>query len=173
MAEGVGVNLLVTGRPGVGKTTLVEAVVASLPGATGFFTREMRERGARLGFSIHTLDGQTAVLAHVQLRTGPRVGRYRVDLGNLEAVAVPAIAPRPGVRLIVVDEIGRMECLSRRFCDAVREALDSPTPLLATIAREGGGFIAEVRRRPDVTLLAVTPETREVLQARILGDLGL
>jgi len=87
-------------------------------------------------------------------------------------VAVPTLAARPGVRLIVVDEIGKMESLSNRFADAVRTALDSPVPLLGTIARSGAGLIAEVRRRPDVTLVEVTLENRDGLPAKIAGMLG-
>src|SRR5207244_9636212 len=85
------VNLLVTGRPGSGKTTVIERVVASLPNgaATGFFTREVRERGVRRGFTIQTLDGRTAVLADVGAGA-PRVGRYRVRLDGRDAVGVPA-----------------------------------------------------------------------------------
>jgi len=168
------VNLLVTGRPGSGKTTVVERIVASLPRAvaTGFFTREARERGMRRGFTMETLDGRTAVLADVG-GDGPRVGRYRVRIRELEAVGVPALGLRPGVRLIVVDEIGRMECLSQRFCDAVRQALDAPTPVLGTIACQGHGFIGEVRGRADVTIVEVTAENRDHLPATILATLGL
>ena len=167
-------NLLVTGRPGSGKTTVVERVVASLPRgtATGFFTREVRARGARRGFTIQALDGRTAVLADVG-GDGPRVGRYRVRLDGLEAVGVPALAPGPGVRLIVVDEIGKMECLSRGFCDAVRQALGSRIPVLGTIAGQGGGFIAEVRRRADVQILEVTPRNRDELPRTIAATLAL
>jgi nucleoside-triphosphatase len=168
-------NVLLSGRPGCGKTTIVEAVLAALPlgAAAGFITREIRERGVRRGFAIRTLDGRTAVLASVGLPEGPRVGRYRVDVRALEAVAVPALSPGPGVRLVVVDEIGKMECLSGRFCAAVRQALEAPLPLLATIARQGGGFIAEVRRREDVTLLEVTRENREAWAGRVLAALAL
>ena len=167
-------NLLITGPPGIGKTTVLERVVASLPPAvaTGFLTRELRERGVRHGFAVETLDGHTAVLASVRSDTGPRVGRYRVRVAALDAVAVPTLAARPGVRLIVVDEIGKMESLSNRFADAVRTALDSPVPLLGTIARSGAGLIAEVRRRPDVTLVEVTLENRDGLPAKIAGMLG-
>ncbi|TMA45828.1 MAG: NTPase [Deltaproteobacteria bacterium] len=168
------VHLLVTGRPGSGKTTVVERVVASLPkgAASGFFTREVRERGVRRGFTIQTLDGRTAVLADVRAGA-PRVGRYRVRLDGLEAVGVPALARRPGVRLIVVDEIGKMECLSRPFCDAVREALGSRMPVLGTIACQGGGFVAEVRRRADVRMVEVTPRNRDDLPRTIVATLGL
>jgi nucleoside-triphosphatase len=169
------VNLLVTGRPGIGKTTVIERVVASLaPGtATGFFTRETRTGGTRDGFVIETLEGRRATLASVRLRAGPRVGRYRVRPASLDEVAVPALRLRPGVRLVVVDEIGRMECLSSGFCDAVREALDGPTPVLGTIARRGGGFIAEVRARRDVTLVEVTAENRDGLPARLRAMLPI
>ena len=168
-------NLLITGRPGIGKTTVVERVVARLPAgaATGFYTREERERGVRRGFAIHTLDGRTAILARVGRGRGPTVGRYHVQVESVDAVGVPALAPRPGVRLVVVDEIGRMECLSAPFCDAVRAALDSGVALLGTVARQGGGFIAEVRRRPDVTLLEVTATNRDTLPARIAELLGI
>jgi nucleoside-triphosphatase len=169
------VNLLLTGRPGIGKTTVVERVVASLPAgsASGFFTRELRERGVRHGFAIETLDGETAVLASTRFRGGPRVGRYRVDVAALDRIGVPTIARRAGIHLVVVDEIGKMECLSARFREAVRQALDASTSVLATVAESGGGFIAEVRRRPDVTLLVLSPAERDTLPARLVGMLGI
>jgi nucleoside-triphosphatase len=168
-------HLLITGPPGIGKTTVLERVVAFLPpaAATGFLTRELRVRGVRQGFVIETLDGRSALLASVRLDAGPRVGRYRVRVAALDAVAVPALAARPGVRLVVVDEIGKMESLSPRFAAAVRAALDSSLPVLGTIARSGGALIAEVRRRPDVMLVDVTLENRDGLPAKIAGMLGL
>ena len=167
-------NLLITGPPGIGKTTVLERVIACLPpaAATGFVTRELRARGVRQGFVIETLDGRSALLASVRFDAGPRVGRYRVHLAALDTVAVPALAARPGVRLVVVDEIGKMESLSPRFAAAVRAALDSPVPVLGTIGRSGGALIAEVRRRPDVTLVDVTLENRDALPAKIAGMLG-
>lgn len=167
-------NLLITGRPGIGKTTVIERLVERLaPGtATGFFTRELREHGERGGFVIHTLGGRTATLARVG-GAGPAVGRYRVRPEALDAVAVPALVPGPDVRLVVVDEIGKMECLSPRFCEAVRVALDGPVPVVGTIARGGSGFVAEVRRRPDVTIVEVTHENRDRLPAEIAARLGV
>jgi len=168
-------NLLITGRPGIGKTTVVERVVARLPAgaATGFWTREERVGGVRRGFAIQTLDGRAAVLARAGRGAGPVVGRYCVLVENLDAVGVPALAPRGGVRLVVVDEIGKMECLSDAFCNAVRVALDSAVPVLGTVARSGGGFIAEVRARRDVTLLEVTAANRDALPGRIAALLGV
>jgi nucleoside-triphosphatase len=167
-------NVLITGRPGIGKTTVVERVVARLPAgaATGFVTRERRAGSGRTGFEVRTLDGERAILASLR-GDGPRVGRYRVRLAALDEVAVPSLAARPGARLVVVDEIGKMECLSARFRDAVQTALDRPIAVLGTIARAGGGFIEEIRRRPDVTLVEVTHGNRDALPDRIAGLLGV
>src|SRR6266496_2303557 len=60
-------RILVTGPPGIGKTTLVRRVVERLHGKrlTGFYTEELRGRGGRTGFRIVTLDGREARLATV------------------------------------------------------------------------------------------------------------
>ena len=61
--------LLLTGSPGVGKTTVIRRVAAELPGwhARGFTTEEIRVGGRRTGFGLETLDGRAETLAHVDL----------------------------------------------------------------------------------------------------------
>jgi nucleoside-triphosphatase len=80
-------------------------------------------------------------MAHVDLPGPPRVGRYGVDVAAIDAVVDEVLAPRAGVDLHLVDEIGKMECLSPRFVRAMRALLDSGAPVVATIALRGG-FIA-------------------------------
>ena len=129
-------NLLLTGRPGVGKTTLVRRVLEELNDvpATGFYTVEIRAGGRRLGFRAVTLDGQEAILAHVDIRSRHRVSRYGVDVAAFERVALPSLIPGLPTCLVVIDEIGKMECFSAAFRQAVLRILDADTPLLATIA---------------------------------------
>src|SRR5512143_2930794 len=88
-----GVKVLVSGMPGCGKTTLVERLLVRLKDvkAGGFFTREIREKGERKGFRIITLDKREGVLAHVDMKGGLKVGRYVVNLEDLETVGVDSI----------------------------------------------------------------------------------
>jgi nucleoside-triphosphatase len=163
--------LLLTGLPGVGKTTLVRRVAARLDDlrVAGFTTEEIREGGRRLGFRIVDFEGRGRIMAHVDLPGPARVGRYGVDVLAIEDVAAASLAPDAAVDLYVVDEIGKMECLSDGFVTAMRALLRSDRRLLATIARKGGGFIAEVKRRGDAELWEVTARSRELLPEGVLA----
>jgi nucleoside-triphosphatase len=155
----------VTGLPGTGKTTLIRKVLEMLPAevaASGFFTAEIRESDERVGFTINTLDGRSGVLSHIRIGGAARVGRYGVDVKGFEGLVLPLLE-RGRAGLYVIDEIGKMECLSGVFCDTVRVLLDSGAPVLGTVALKGGGFIAEVKARDDVALYEVTLKNRDRL----------
>jgi len=163
-------RILLTGPPRCGKTTVVQKVAAHWPGrAAGFYTREVRRHGRRLGFEIVTLAGETALLSHVDFPGPHRVGNYGVSLDNFHRVALPALEFRPGIDLIVVDEVGKMECLSDRFVAAVERLWRQPVPLLITVAEKGGSLIAALKARSDKLLITVTPANRDGLPGQILA----
>ncbi len=161
-----GLNLLITGKPGVGKTTLVECIVRELRASlrvAGFTTTEVRDRaGERLGFDIVTVDGKQGELARVGLKSPLRVGRYGVNLEGFDRVAIPELARRD-LDLIVIDEIGKMECCSGRFRRAVEDALDAPMNVLATIGMSHLLFFQAIRARPDIELITLTERNRDAL----------
>ena len=162
---------LLTGTPGVGKTTLIRKLVARLPtqSMAGFYTREIRSGKKRCGFELLGLDGRRGILAHVDLKCQQRVGRYGVDTAGFEAFLQELDLLHPRVALVVIDEIGKMELFSTRFQALVRRVLDSDKSLLASVARHGGGLIREIKQRPDVHLVEVTLHNRNHLKA-ILTD---
>jgi len=163
--------LLLSGVPDVGKSTVLRKVKQLLGQSPlrGFLTEEVRNaRGQRLGFQIESFDGRTARLADVSSRSPHRIGRYGVDVAALERVAVPALALDERA-VYLVDEIGKMECLSSTFVKAVVRLLDSRRPLVATVAQRGAGFIVDIKRHPNAELWQVTRENRDDLPARIVS----
>jgi nucleoside-triphosphatase len=164
-------KLFVTGDPGCGKTTLIRSVVKRLAGSvpmTGFYTEEIREQGRRRGFRGTTLDGRSFVLADRDSPSDFRVGPYGVEVAQLEAIGLPALEPRAGTRLIVLDEVGKMELLSERYRKRVEQLLAGDTPLLGTVASHGVGFVKRIRRDPRVTLLRMRREAYEATLGEVL-----
>jgi nucleoside-triphosphatase len=155
--------LLLTGAPGTGKTTIIrEAFHASKAKAGGFYTQEIRQGGARLGFEIITLDGHRAILAHADFRGPQRVGKYGVDVAALDRVAVPAIDG--GMRecdIVMVDEIGKMELLSPAFRDVLIQVLDSGKRLLGTIMLQPHPFADQIKRDRRIQVVLLTKTNRQ------------
>ena len=168
-SSGVSQRVLLTGRPGSGKTTLIKRVLNELPQRFGgFYTEEIRAHGSRVGFKVVALEGSEAVFAHVDFTTPARLGKYGLDLSALEAVGVNAIREAvQAERFIVIDEIGPMELRSVVFREAVDDALDSELPLLATIFLRSLPFTDAIKSRPDVVLIEVRPDNRERLVSQL------
>ena len=156
-------NILITGPPRSGKSTLIEKVVKKVKKpATGFFTRELRDKGKRVGFLIETLDGKTGLLAHQDIKSSYRVGKYGVDLTDLDQIAVPSMLPSTVDQLIVVDEIGKMECFSRLFRETLLRVIASENQLIGSIAIRGDRFIQTIKDRDDVILVFITQTSRDL-----------
>jgi len=167
-------KLLLTGPPGVGKTTVVHKVLSGITiKAGGFYTQEIREGGRRVGFALKTLDGDEGVLAHIDYQGRHRVGRYGVDLALFEGTALPALERAVRAKdLLVIDEIGRMELFSRRFQEIVLRVLDQDEQHLLGVIHQGKGtFVESIRRRADVEVIGVSRANRDGLPPRLVARL--
>lgn len=168
-------NILITGSPGCGKTTLFRKLAQRFQEdhPVGFYTEEIRDRGVRQGFRLTGLNGAVGLLAHVTLNTGYRVGKYGVDVAGFDKFleAVDLFHPQAG--LIMIDEIGKMECFSHPFITAVLQLLDKSIPVVATIAVKGGGFISEVKDRDDVEIWQVNKVNRDELPRQLAQAVSL
>lgn len=163
-------NILLTGRPGCGKTTAIQRTLELLDGLQvgGFYTEEIREAGARVGFGIVGLHIGAGVLAHVNCSSRFRVSKYGVNVDDLERIGVAALRhAQHHADLILADEIGRMEMCSPLFCESVTACLDAPAPVLGTLQDRRDPFLDEVRARSDVLLITVARDNRDDLPTQL------
>jgi len=143
-------RIVITGRPGVGKTTLIEKIVPelSIP-AGGMITAEIRKCDHRVGFSVIDIaTGEEGILAHIHQQSGPKMGRYRVNLHDLEQIGIAAIdrALAAG-SLVVIDEIGPMEITSAKLIPAVERAVEGDVPfIISTHAKLDHPLIHHLRQ---------------------------
>ncbi|KAM7516013.1 hypothetical protein LguiA_005596 [Lonicera macranthoides] len=186
MAAAPGKCFLVSGPPGVGKTTLVIRVLESLTNSNpnlkvqGFYTREVREGSERVGFDVVTLDGRKGPLSSTKISTPesfrwPTVGQYKVDLASFESLALPELQVKEDTDLFIIDEVGKMELFSSSFFPAVLKVLQSNIPVLATIPipRSGRDIpgVARLRNHPGATVFTLSTSNRDAIKEQIYSEL--
>jgi len=163
--------LLLTGTPGIGKTTVIKKAAASLAdlNVSGFFTEEIRFHKVRQGFALVTINEKSTVMAHIDSGSDHRVGKYGVDVAAIDQAVRMTLAENSDIDLFIIDEIGKMECFSELFVEKVTALFDSGKTIVATIASTGSGFIAEMKNRPGIELWVITMENRDEMVKRVVA----
>ncbi len=168
----MGKSLLLTGYPGIGKTTIIRKVVDALGDrAGGFYTEEIQGPGGRHGFNLITLSGQEVVMAHKDLPDpkAPKVGRYGVNVGVIDRVGVKAVRRAMNEsKILVVDEIGRMELYSQAFQDILMEAFMGPYHVIGTIMSKPYPEADAFKHLAQVEIREVDRRNRDGMPDRIL-----
>jgi nucleoside-triphosphatase len=171
MIKGIRKNVLITGFPQVGKTTLIKKLSEELSDLhpVGFYTEEIREEGIRKGFELISLDEKRGLLSHIGINSPYRVGKYKVDVKGFEEFLEGIPFLNPETSLIIIDEIGKMECFSHKFRRVINDIINSEKVFIATIALKGGGFIEEIKGRDDIKFFEMTKNNRGSLLSEILS----
>lgn len=150
-------HLFLTGRKGVGKSTLLRALLGGKR-LGGFFTR--RVTGVFDRPSIHLLqaaEDEQPSPANLVCFCGERRPE-RFDL-----LGPAALADTAGCDIVVMDELGPSEAAAQGFQAAVLAALDGSTPVLAAVKPKDTDFLRRVRQHPHGEVFNITPESREAL----------
>ncbi|MCM8763094.1 MAG: NTPase [Candidatus Omnitrophica bacterium] len=162
-------HILLTGRPRSGKTTLLKQIIKDLKASSGgFYTEEIIKDNKRIGFKLITLDGKEGILAKEGLESKFRLGRYGINLKDLEEIGVRAIKEAlKNKDVVIIDEIGKMELFSQKFKEVVLEALNSEKRIIGVVHRENRGFLKDIKSRPDIELFELNLENQKEILERI------
>jgi len=164
-------KVLLTGLPGCGKTTAIIQIADSLKHSkvAGFYTQEIREENIRKGFRWRRFDGAEGILAHIHIKSPFKVGKYHVDIAGFEKSVVPLLdIDKTDADLFIIDEIGKMECLSEKFIAVVHHLFASEKSVLATVAQKGTGLISDVKNYPGTKLFNLTHQNYNKTISEIL-----
>jgi nucleoside-triphosphatase len=160
-------KILLTGEPGVGKSTLLSLVIDAVEQKQGFLTSEMSTDGIRTGFNMTASSGESFVLASVDSPSEIRVSRYGVNLNELNEFIAKLPAIEPG-KLIYVDEIGQMQLYSNLYRDLVTNYFNQPNPMIGTLSKiYNDDFTESLRERSDIEIIEVTIENRDRLKEEL------
>jgi nucleoside-triphosphatase len=152
-------KFIIIGRPGSGKSTcitlLLEKLRASGIKVGGIRTPELRERGVRKGFAVEDiLTGRTDVFASTDFKEGPSISKYRVDVMRFESIAIPALRRAlEECDVVIIDEIGKMELLSGKFLEIVRDIWESDTISVGTAPLVKIGEIERLKSSSEVVTI--------------------
>lgn len=167
-------KIVITGRPGTGKTTLIKEINKYLRKSgvktIGFYTEEIREGGERLGFKIRSLDGKEGILAHRSFVTPKRVGKYGVNIEILEEIVREYMPPIKDV-VYIIDEIGKMELFSSLFKDFIKSIVEGNYLFIATATISKIPFVDWIKSNPHVQLLELTKLNRKELLTFIINKI--
>lgn len=169
-------KILITGYPGVGKTTLINSLIPYLKGKkniTGFITREIRNKttSRRIGFTIEDFKGNSQIMAHLDFKSQYKVGFYGVNIDNINKIALPVLRERNENDLVIVDEIGIMELFSEELKKEFDRLFEDSSLLIATIKLKRNPELDKYKSLSHVSLYNLERNNREEIFQKVLAEI--
>jgi len=167
-------NILISGLPGIGKTTLIKKLCQELKhkNPIGFYSEEIRNDGQRKGFQLIGLNGQRTLFAHILMESNFHIGKYKVDVDAFDKFLKSIDFMSHAGGIVIIDEIGKMECMSGNFVKLIWDILDSDNTVVATISHTDGGIKGRIKQRDDIVLYRMNLDNREKIHSEILNRLN-
>lgn len=154
-------NILITGLPRSGKSTLLKKIISVQGNKVGFFTKEVLGNIVRVGFEMETQSGDKSMLASVHFQTKQKVGRYFVNMSNIGAI-IAKVTEFDNQDLLFIDEIAEMQLFSEKFKDLVLAYFNSKNDCIATLSKiYSDDFIKQIKERDDIILIEISEENRD------------
>jgi nucleoside-triphosphatase len=168
-------KIVITGRPGIGKTTTFLKVIKSLQSADikvgGFICPEVRVGGVRRGFKIvDIMTGDEGYLAWIckSGQRGPRIGKYCVNVEDAIRVGVSALERAEKEAIVIgIDEVGPMELKVPALRRKIFQALESEKKVLAVVHWRLKNELGRIFRY-DFKIFEITELNRGSVHIRIL-----
>jgi len=158
-------NILITGPPGAGKTTLIKrlCVIFKEFNPVGFVTDEIMEEGNISGFEANNLFGDNKIFAHTKLKSKVSIGKYKIDIKGFDIFLDQTFSREKKTGLYFIDEIGKIACESKKFSKIILTLFDAKKPVISSISDKGIGLISDIKKREDVRIFEVTEQNRDIL----------
>ncbi len=163
-------NILITGLPGAGKTTLIKrlCIIFKEFNPVGFVTDEIMEEGQIAGLEVNNLFGDSRILGHTKIKSKVSAGKFKIDIKGFEIFLDQTFSKEKKTGLYFIDEIGKAASESKKFGKIILGLLDAKKPVICTIADRGVGLVNDIRKREDVKIYEVTELTRDILLKELI-----
>jgi len=165
-------HYFLTGEPGIGKSTAIKRFF-DLSGVScdGFFTLWTSRTGDRT-LKMYAADSSVpeAEWKSVDIAVFNN-GEFTIYGELFDSFGADVIKTAGRKRVIVMDEVGRMEKNSPRFIDSIFEKLDGNIPVVGVLKLMETKLFDDISNHPNTEIIPVTLDNRDDIPRYLISQL--